>query len=101
MCESEMRSDFTSAIVALTILWFSTLRMHGHVPILSYELTCRPGTALTSYSASPLGMCLSQAHGISPSENVVKECAEEAGIPADLAAAARCGAPQGHQGFRA
>ena len=30
-----------------------------------------------------------QPHGISPAENVVKECGEEAGIPAALAGAAR------------
>jgi isopentenyldiphosphate isomerase len=29
-----------------------------------------------------------QPHGISPSENVIKECGEEAGIPAELASAA-------------
>ncbi len=31
-----------------------------------------------------VGTC-AQSHGISPADNVVKECGEEAGIPAEIA----------------
>ena len=55
----------------------------AHVPIsAAASKRTRPSAVVTAAA-------FSQSHGISPADNVVKECGEEAGIPAEIARTAR------------